>query len=51
MNANIGLTYRPVSSLSADIQAQWMQNPVYNNDVRVFLRFNYLFSKKMADWL
>lgn len=51
MNANLGLTYRPAAAVSADITAQWVQNPVYNNDFRVFLRFNYLFSKKLSDWL
>jgi hypothetical protein len=51
MNANLGLTYRPSASVSADITGQWIQNPVYSNDVRVFLRFTYLFSKKLSDWL
>jgi hypothetical protein len=51
MNANLGLTYRPSASISADITGQWIQNPVYDNDMRVFLRFTYLFSKKLSDWL
>jgi hypothetical protein len=50
LNANVGLTYRPTPLLSADIQAQWIQNPIYNNDFRVFLKFNYLFSKKLLNW-
>ncbi len=49
MNANLGLTYRPSSSVSADITGQWIQNPVYDNDMRVFLRVNYFFNKKLAD--
>jgi hypothetical protein len=51
MNANLGLTYRPSAAVAADITAQWIQNPVYNNDVRVFLRFSYLFSKKLSELL
>ncbi|HLP17603.1 MAG TPA: hypothetical protein VK470_15175 [Bacteroidota bacterium] len=50
MNANIGLTYRPMPMLAADIQAQWIQNPVYDNDFRVFLKFNYIFSKRLLNW-
>ncbi|MGE5314154.1 MAG: hypothetical protein ACM3Q4_05635 [Acidobacteriota bacterium] len=50
MNANVGLTYRPTPSLAADIQAQWIQNPVYNSDFRVFLKFNYIFSKRLLNW-
>jgi hypothetical protein len=49
-NANLGLTYRPMPALSADIQAQWVQNPIYNNDFRVFLKFNYIFSKRLLNW-
>lgn len=47
MNANLGLTYRPTPTVSADITAQWMENPVYNNDVRVFLKLTYLLSGKL----
>ncbi len=47
LNGSIGLTYRPVPSLSADVQAQYMQNRLYNNDTRVFLRVNYWFSTKL----
>lgn len=49
MNANLGLTYRPSTSISADVTGQWIQNPVYNNDMRVFLRFNYFFGAKLSD--
>ncbi len=47
LNGTVGLTYRPVPSLSADIQAMYMQNRLYSNDTRVFLRVNYWFSTKL----
>jgi hypothetical protein len=47
INGSIGLTYRPMQSLSADIQTQVMQNRLYNNDVRIFLKVNYWFSAKL----
>ncbi len=47
VNGSIGLTYRPVPSLSADIQAMYMQNRLYSNDTRIFLKVNYWFSTKL----
>jgi hypothetical protein len=49
MNFNLGATYRPAGSLSTDCQLQWMNNPLYKNDVRLFVKVNYWFSSK-ADW-
>jgi hypothetical protein len=51
MNTNIGLTYRPAASMSADLQGQWIQNPVYNHDFRVFLKFNYFINQKLSAWM
>jgi hypothetical protein len=47
LNGTIGLTYRPVPTLSADIQAMHMQNRIYSNDTRIFLKVNYWFSTKL----
>ena len=47
-NSSIGATYRPVPSMSADALLQWMHNPLYSNDVRVFLKVNYWFSERLS---
>lgn len=47
LNGSLGLTYRPMPSLSADIETQFMQNRLYANDVRVFLKVNYWFSTRL----
>ena len=46
-NGTLGLTYRPVPALSADIQAMYMQNRLYSNDTRIFLKVNYWFSTRL----
>lgn len=48
LNATIGATYRPKSSLSTDVQLQWMRNPLYANDVRLFVKVNYWFSERLS---
>ncbi len=47
-NSSIGATYRPMPSFSTDAQVQWMRNPLYSNDVRVFLKVNYWFSDRLS---
>jgi hypothetical protein len=47
LNGSVGLTYRPVPSLSANIQTQYMQNRLYSNDMRVFLNVTYWFSSRL----
>lgn len=47
LNGSVGLTYRPVPSLSANIQTQYTQNRLYSNDVRIFLNFTYWFSERL----
>jgi hypothetical protein len=42
-----GLVYRPLSSLIIDTQVQWMNNKVYANDVRLFLRVSYVVSQRL----
>jgi hypothetical protein len=47
LNGSVGLTYRPVPSLSANIQTQYTQNRLYSNDVRIFLNFTYWFGTRL----
>jgi hypothetical protein len=48
VNSSIGATYRPSPALSTDLQLQWMHNPLYSNDVRVFAKVNYWFSERLS---
>ena len=47
VNVSAGAVYRPVKTLSTDVQLQWMQNPQFDSDVRLFLRFTYWLSDRM----
>lgn len=47
LNLNVGAVYRPVQSLSADVQLQWMQNPQFDSDMRLFVKFTYWFNERM----
>ena len=40
----IGTTFRPVKTVSLDIQGQYMTNRIYQSDMRAFARINYWFS-------
>jgi hypothetical protein len=44
----LGVVYRPIPVISFDTQAQWIQNKIYKNDVRLFLRVSYLFSQQLG---
>ncbi len=44
----VGAVYRPMRTLSVDAQAQWIQNKIYNTDMRFFVRVNYLLSQQLA---
>jgi predicted porin len=48
LNTSIGATYRPKASLSTDVQLQWMRNPLYANDVRLFVKVNYWFAEHLS---
>jgi hypothetical protein len=41
MSLGAGAVYRPIPILSLDMQLQWLQNNIYNNDVRLFFRASY----------
>ncbi len=47
-SSSVGATYRPSTFLSTDVQVQWMTNPLYSNDVRVYLKANYWFSDRLS---
>jgi len=44
----LGVVYRPIPVISFDTQAQWIQNKIYKNDLRLFLRVSYLFSQQLG---
>ncbi len=50
LNGTVGVIYRPSRTISADLQMQWMSNPQYQGDMRVFLKVNYWFSEQL-NWL
>lgn len=50
VNGTVGVVYRPMRTLSTDLQLQWMSNPQYSNDMRLFLKLNYWFNEQL-NWL
>ncbi len=48
LSLSVGAVYRPVRVLSVDAQAQWIQNKIYNNDTRFFIRVSYLLSQQLG---
>ena len=48
LSLSFGAVYRPVRVLSVDAQAQWIQNKIYNNDTRFFVRVSYLLSQQLG---
>lgn len=48
LSVAVGAVYRPLRTFSVDAQAQWIQNKIYNTDIRFFVRVNYLFSQQLA---
>jgi hypothetical protein len=47
LSGAVGAVYRPVPVLSLDAQVQWIQNKIYSNDVRLFLRGSYYFGEHL----
>ena len=47
LSGGVGLVYRPIAALSFDGQAQYIQNNIYNDDVRFFLRCSYHLSERL----
>jgi hypothetical protein len=46
-NVNAGAVYRPMKTLSTDLQLQWMKNPQFDSDMRVFLKVSYWLNEQM----
>lgn len=42
-----GLNYRPYRIFSVDLQGQFMNNKIYSNDFRLFLKLNYWFNTNL----
>lgn len=42
-----GVNIRPWRTLSFDLQGQYMNNPVYKNEMRVFFKINYWFNTNL----
>ncbi|HVN47644.1 MAG TPA: hypothetical protein VMU30_02365 [Bacteroidota bacterium] len=47
LSGGAGLVYRPVQALSFDGQVQYIQNKIYDDDVRFFLRCSYHLSERL----
>lgn len=47
LSGAVGAVYRPIPALSLDAQVQWIQNKIYNNDVRLFLRGSYYLGERL----
>lgn len=45
--ATLGATLRPMPQLSFDVQGQWLQNKIVQNDVRVFGKVNFWFTTQL----
>ncbi len=43
----LGATVRPWSQLSFDVQGQWLQNKIVQNDVRLFAKLNFWFTETL----
>jgi len=47
LSVALGAVYRPWPALSLDTQLQWIQNKIYQNDVRLLLRASYVLSQQL----
>ncbi|MEX2116114.1 MAG: hypothetical protein WEB37_04450 [Bacteroidota bacterium] len=48
LSGSLGAVYRPMPALSVDAQVQWIQNKIYKNDVRLFLRASYFLNERIT---
>lgn len=48
LSAAVGAVYRPMPALSVDTQVQWIQNKIYKNDMRLFLRASYFLNEQLT---
>lgn len=47
-SGSLGATVRPSAMTSIDIQGQWLSNPIYSSDLRLFLKFNYWLKEQLG---
>jgi hypothetical protein len=47
LSGAVGAVYRPIPAFSLDAQVQWIQNKIYSNDVRLFLRGSYYLGERL----
>lgn len=47
LSVGAGAVFRPFPTLSLDAQTQWIQNKIYKNDVRIFVRASYFLSQQL----
>jgi hypothetical protein len=47
-SGSIGAVVRPTQSVSIDLQGQWLSNPIYSSDLRLFLKVNYWFKEQLG---
>ena len=48
LSGALGVVYRPMTALSVDTQVQMVQNKIYKNDVRLFLRASYFLNERLT---
>lgn len=44
----LGTNFRPARSVSFDLQMQYLNNKIYNNDLRFLLKFNHWFNSNLG---
>jgi len=47
-DGSLGITFRPLSLLSINLQGQYYQDPIYKNDFRGYLNVNYYFFSSLS---
>ena len=47
LSTALGAVYRPMPELSIDAQLQMIQNKIYKNDTRLFVRLSYVFIQRL----
>ena len=47
-DGSLGITFRPLTLLSINLQGQYYQDPIYKNDFRGYLNVNYYFFSNLA---
>jgi hypothetical protein len=48
ISGSLGMTVRPLQTISFDIQGQWLRNKIVESDFRVFGKLNIWFSERLS---